>query len=195
MNEPTLAALHLLQSRIQTLKLLPRTGWLQRGMREVESIADHSFGVASLALVVGDLHPHLDRGRVLAIAIVHDMAEALIGDLPASASRLIGKAAKSEAERRAMHELFADHPLCGQYVALWEEYSTAASAEARLVKALDRLELLAQTLAYERVGTRNLDEFWTDCHIWSDEFPLVRAMAERLCAEHEALLGITERTV
>jgi putative hydrolases of HD superfamily len=195
MDSQAIAALAALQSRIQTLKLLPRTGWLQRGLRNVESIADHSFGVAALALVVGDLYPELDRGRVLAMAILHDMAEALIGDLPASASRLFGKAVKHEAERKAMLELFGPLPLSSEYLALWEEYTQASSVEARLVKALDRLELLAQTLSYERSGARGLGEFWEERSGWGEEFPEVRAMADQLFAEHEALLSAEGRVV
>jgi putative hydrolases of HD superfamily len=195
MDSQAIAALAALQSRIQTLKLLPRTGWLQRGLRNVESIADHSFGVAALALVVGDLYPELDRGRVLAMAILHDMAEALIGDLPASASRLFGKAVKHEAERKAMLELFGRLPLSDEYLALWEEYSQAATVEARLVKALDRLELLAQTLSYERSGARGLGEFWEGRNGWGEEFPEVRALADQLFAEHEALLSTEGKVV
>ncbi|PDW00532.1 HD domain-containing protein [Candidatus Viridilinea mediisalina] len=187
MNHQAVEALTLLQGQIEMLKLLPRTGWLQRGLRDVESVAEHSFGVAALALVVGDLYPDLDRGRVLAMAIVHDMAEALIGDLPASASRLLGKAAKYEAERRAMLELFGRLPRGAEYVALWEEYSQAASKEARLVKALDRLEMLAQALAYERAGASGLTEFWEERNGWGEEFPEVRALTEWLFAEHERM--------
>jgi putative hydrolases of HD superfamily len=187
MDDQAFVALAALQMRLQTLKLLPRTGWLQRGLRDVESVAEHSFGVAALALVIGDLQPELDRGRLLAIALVHDLAEALIGDLPASASRLIGKPAKHEAERQALLELLGDLPQGAHYVELWEEYSAAASPEARLVKALDRLEMLAQALAYERAGARSLGEFWDDPDGWAAEFPLVRALAQQLAAEHEAL--------
>lgn len=189
MDDQAFAALAALQGRLQTLKLLPRIGWLQRGVQKVESIAEHSFGVAALALIVGDLHPGLDRARLLSIALVHDLAEALIGDLPASASRLLGKAAKHEAERKAMLELFGGLPQRDDYLELWEEYCRAASTEARLVKALDRLEMLAQALAYERAGARGLGEFWEDRDGWADEFPVVRAMADQLFADHEALVG------
>lgn len=189
MDDHAFATLAALQSRLQTLKLLPRTGWLQRGLRNVESIAEHSFGVATLALIVGDLHPGLDRGRLLAIALVHDLAEALIGDLPASASRLFGKEAKHGAERRAMLELFGALPQAEHYLELWEEYSGGASPEARLVKALDRLELLAQAIQYERAGARSLDEFWRERDGWGEEFPLVRIMAEQLFDEHDQLVG------
>jgi putative hydrolase of HD superfamily len=190
MDDQAFATLAALQGRIQTLKLLPRTGWLQRGLRNVESIADHTFGVATLALLVGDLYPELDRGKLLATALLHDMAEALISDLPASASRLLGKAAKHAAEQKAMHELLDGLPLADNYLELWEEYSQRATPEARLVKALDRLEMLAQTLTYERAGARGLSEFWEDRDDWSEEFPMVQALADQLFADHEALVGV-----
>lgn len=189
MDEHTLASIYQLQSRLLTLKLLPRTGWLQRGLRDVESIADHSYAVAALAMLVGDLQPGLDRGRVLAIALLHDIAEALIGDLPASARRLFGAPAKHDAERRALIELFAGLPQADEYHMLWEEYASGGSPEARLVKSLDRLEMLAQALAYERAGSRSLSEFWEGDYEWSAEFPVVRALAEQLYAERERLLG------
>ncbi|GAB4441105.1 MAG: HD domain-containing protein [Chloroflexi bacterium OHK40] len=187
MDDQAFAALARLQSRIQSLKLLPRTGWLQRGLRDVESVAEHSFGVATLALIVGDLHPGLDRGRLLAIALLHDLAEALVGDLPASARRLFGAVAKHAAERQAMVELLGALPQGDGYLALWEEYSQGSSPEARLIKALDQLEMLGQTLAYEQAGARNLDEFWEEHGSWGEEFPLVRALADQLRAEHRAL--------
>jgi putative hydrolase of HD superfamily len=187
MDDHGFATLVALQGRLQTLKLLPRTGWLQRGLQNVESIAEHSFGVAALALIVGDLHEGLDRGRLLSIALVHDLAEALIGDLPASASRLIGKEAKHAAERRAFLELFSGMPQAESYLELWEEYSAGATPEARLVKALDKLEL--QALQYERAGARSLAEFWDQRDGWGEEFPLVRTLAEQLFEEHDRLVG------
>lgn len=193
MDDRHVAALYSLQSRLITLKLLPRTGWLQRGLRDPESIAEHTFVVATLALLVGDLQPGLDRGRLMAIALIHDIAEALIGDLPASARRLLGATAKYEAERKALLELFADLPQADEYVSLWEEYARGGSPEARLVKALDRLEMLAQALAYERAGSRALAEFWVDADVWSEEFPLVRILAERLYDEHTSLVGRVAR--
>ncbi|NTV63154.1 MAG: HD domain-containing protein [Oscillochloris sp.] len=188
-----ITALYELQSRLLSLKLLPRTGWLQRGMRDVESIAEHTFGVATLAMLVGDQQPDIDRGRLLAIALLHDIAEALIGDLPATARRLFGVAAKREAERRAMIELFAGLPQAAEYLELWDEYCTGGSREARLVKALDHLEMLAQALAYERAGSRALSEFWEGEGMQGEEFPLVRELTARLYSERDKLLGAVGR--
>jgi putative hydrolases of HD superfamily len=188
MYEQTAQALLALYSQVATLKLLPRTGWLQRGVVAAESVAEHSFGVAMLALLAGDAAGGLDRGKLLAIALLHDLAEVLLSDLPASATRLLGAEHKHRAERGALEELFAQLPGRTDYVELWAEYTTGASVEARLVKELDRVEMLVQALAYERAGNRGLGEFWRNAGAgWSDEFPFVRAIAEQLTALHRDL--------
>jgi putative hydrolases of HD superfamily len=187
MHEQTAQALLALYSQVATLKLLPRTGWLQRGVVAAESVAEHSFGVAVLALLVGDVAGGLDRGKLLTIALLHDMAEVLLSDLPASATRLLGAEHKHWAERLAMEELFVSTLGRDDYVELWAEYTNGASVEARLVKELDRVEMLVQALAYERSGNRGLAEFWRDADAgWSGEFPIVRAMAEQLIALHNS---------
>ncbi|GAB4208508.1 MAG: HD domain-containing protein [Roseiflexaceae bacterium] len=189
MHEQTAEALLELYHHALTLKLTPRAGWLQRGVAQPESVAEHSFGVALLALLAGDA-AGLDRGKILAIALLHDLAEATLGDLPASARRLFGAEAKHAAERRAMEELLAALPEPG-YQALWDEYARGSSPEARLVKGLDRIEMLVQALAYERAGSRALDEFWADAERgWGDEFPILRDMALSLLAQRARLAGV-----
>lgn len=168
---------------IMQLKLLPRTGWLQHGIATAESIAEHSFGVSALALAYGSMHEDIDMGRLLGIAIIHDMAEAQLSDLPRSARLLIGTAIKQAAERQALEQLLAEHPRAEQVQALWEDYAAGRSREARLVKALDRLEMLAQALSYERAGHRRLDEFWEGLDVGWDEFPQLAALALALFAQ------------
>lgn len=195
MNEQCAATILQLHARLLTLKLLPRTGWLQRGVTNVESIAEHTFSLASLAMLVGDLLPDIDRSRLLAIALLHDLAEALIGDLPASARRLFGVAAKQEAERHALDELLHGLPQAAEYMELWTDYAEGGSREARLVKALDRVEMLAQALAYERAGHRAMAEFWYDIDLNESclrEFPLVQKLVTELLTERRILTnGIT----
>jgi len=181
MHEQSSTTILTLYTKLATLKLLPRIGWLQRGVAHPESIAEHTFGVATLALLIGDTVPGLNRGKLLAIALLHDMAETLLSDLPASARRLIGVEAKHAAERRAVAELFAALPNCEEYLALWDEYANASSPEARLVKELDRIEMLAQALDYQRAGNGAMAEFWEGSEAgWGDEFPILRALAAEL---------------
>lgn len=192
MDKQNAATIMDLHARLLTLKLLPRTGWLQRGVptAQVESIAEHTFSLAALVLLVGDQISGLDRGRLLTIAILHDIAEALVGDLPFSARRLFGIEAKQQAEHHGMIELLNGLPQAEAYLQLWEEYARGSSREARLVKQLDRVEMLSQALAYERAGSRAMGEFWYDIDEgWSDEFPEVQALVARLLTERDRLNG------
>ncbi len=166
-----------LTRHLAALKRLPRAGWLQRGVASPESVADHSYGVALLALLAGDLVDGVDSARLLRLALLHDLGEALLTDLPASASALFGKEAKRDAERAALAAVLGKHPRAAEYLALWQEYAEGASREARLLKALDRVELLMQALSYERAGSRDLAEFWAGDEL--TEFP---ALAEAVAA-------------
>ena len=186
MSDTTSHNLLALYTQIATLKLLPRTGWLQRGVPNVESVAEHTFGVAALALLIGDTIEGLDRGKLLAVAMLHDLAEALLSDLPASAKRFIGAEHKHAAERSALEEMLARMPNCAEYLMLWDEYARGCSREARLVKCIDRIEMLAQALAYERAGSRALGEFWEDIEDgWGDEFPILRELAAEIMEMRE----------
>ena len=181
MTNETPSVLAAFCAQIIALKRLPRTGWLQRGIAHPESIAEHTCGVALLALAVAPLLPGIDRERTLALALIHDLGEAILTDLPLSASRLLG-AAKHQAEQRAVAQVVGALPGGEALMADWREYHQAASPEARLVKALDRIELLAQALAYEQAGQRGLDEFWVLAEQGWDEFPPLAELARELAA-------------
>jgi putative hydrolase of HD superfamily len=144
------------------LKTTPRTGWFQRGVPAPESVADHSHGVALISLALLESVPGpLDRARVLAMAIAHDLAESVTGDLSLGASRLLPPGAKAAAETSALAELLDGLGFAADWKSLWQEFEEQTTAEAKLVRDADRLDLLAQALTYERsCGSRELDEFW-----------------------------------
>jgi putative hydrolases of HD superfamily len=170
-----------------TLKHLLRTGWAMRGVPHVESIADHSFGVALMALVLAQAlnafvpaeeaeastgrPPQLDVEKVLVMALLHDLAEVRLTDLPASAARLIPKEVKSRAEAVALLEILAPVPQAAHLGALWHEFEDQASPEGRLVRDADKLEMMVQCLRYEQAGSDGLGEFWQvmDRHPWHYE--------------------------
>lgn len=155
---------------VNALKRLPRTGWLLNGVLPCESVADHSLGVALLALALAEtvnaewkaegLQRGLDIGRVITIAVVHDLAESLLTDLPKRSTQLLGKEVKHAAEAEAMRAILLPLHNGEVYVRLWEEYNSAASPEGRLVRDADKLEMMHQALMYERAGNRSLQEFW-----------------------------------
>ena len=152
---------------LQRLKSLERTGWMLRGIAQgAESVAAHSYGVAVAAMLLGDelraRGVEVDVERVLRVALLHDWAEARTGDLPRTATAYFGAEARQRAERAAFDDIVrgAGAGSAARYNELHEEYEERTSLEARLVKAADVIDLLVQTLAFERAGVRGLDEFW-----------------------------------
>lgn len=153
-EEPLLPALLLLQP----LEQLPRTGWILRGIEAPETIAAHVLGVQWLVLALGArVEPRIDVERALALALIHDAPEALLGDLPRTASDLLPRGAKAAAEDEAARRLLA--PLSEHAHALWAEHRDATSREARFVRVCDRLQLGVKLVAYHRGGRRGLEEF------------------------------------
>jgi putative hydrolase of HD superfamily len=155
---------------LQRLKNLDRTGWSLRGLApRTESVAAHSFGVAVTAMALAD--ELVDRGvqlevaKVLRIALLHDWAEARIGDMPRTATQYFGSETRKIAELAAFKDMVSGSgPAAASYGGLYEEYEQRSSLEARLVKAADVIDLLVQVLALERAGARGLDEFWDVAH-------------------------------
>jgi putative hydrolase of HD superfamily len=172
-----------LVDRINHLKQLPRTGWLLAGVTLPESVAEHSFATTLLAWQLAEainvdwmtqgLQQPLDVNRVLRMALVHDLAESLLTDLPKRSTELIGRAIKYTAEAQATTQLFADAPGGDQAIKLWEEYAAGETPEAHLVHDADKLEMVHQALCYEARGHRNLAEFWQG-HSW--HYPISRAL-------------------
>jgi len=150
---------------LQRLKRLDRTGWTLRGLPNgTESVGAHSFGVAVTAMLLAD--ELLDQGveidveKVLRIALLHDWAEARVGDMPRTATLYFGTDARRNAESAALADIVSQLKASPRYLELYGEYEHRESVEAKLVKAADVIDLLIQVLALERAGARGLDEFW-----------------------------------
>jgi putative hydrolase of HD superfamily len=109
-----------------------------------ESTAEHSWRLCLLAMVMKDLLEGLDFERVLKICVLHDLGEALHGDVPAVAQQ--AQDDKSARERADLMTLMGPlpAPLQQEFAALWDEYDQASTREARVVKALDKLETIIQ---------------------------------------------------
>jgi putative hydrolases of HD superfamily len=165
-----MAAIFEYLEHVNVLKRLPRTGWLLNGVVPCESVADHSFAVALLAIGLAEtvnedwaaegLERPLDVGQLVTTAVVHDLAEGLLTDLPKRTTELLGREAKHAAEARAMAIILGAIADGDKYLRLWGDYNSAATPEARLVRDADKLEMVHQALVYERAGQRTLQEFW-----------------------------------
>jgi putative hydrolase of HD superfamily len=151
-------------TELMRLKALPRTGWLLRGVRDVESIAAHVFGVTWIAMLLADRA--VARGlqvnveKVLRLALLHDLSEARTGDLPRTIKPYFPGDTLKQADEQIVKDMLQ---LLGEsgvnYLALWHEYEQRSSLEARIVKAADKFDLLLQAHEYEKGGAKTLGEF------------------------------------
>ncbi|XP_075904485.1 5'-deoxynucleotidase HDDC2 isoform X2 [Nelusetta ayraudi] len=145
---------------IGQLKRVPRTGWVYRNVKNPESVSDHMYRMAMMSLIITD--PTVDRDRCIKLALVHDMAECIVGDIAPADN--ISKAEKHRREEEAMRQLAGLLPdgLKQEIYGLWEEYESQSSPEARLVKEFDLLEMILQAHEYEELeGTPGrLQEFF-----------------------------------
>jgi putative hydrolase of HD superfamily len=169
------------------LKRIPRSGWLLRGVPHVESVADHTFGVAFLALVLalaleegGALDGELDLEKVLTMAVLHDLTEVRLTDLPSAATNLLSASVKSEAEASAISALLEPLAEAGRLESVWQEFEDATSPEGRLVRDADKLEMMVQCLRYEQAGSQGLDDFWTNIDKRQWHFDLCANLYARL---------------
>src|SRR3954454_11120764 len=150
---------------IQMLDRIPRAGYVLRGVADPESVAEHTLHVLFLVWTLGMKAEGIDVARAVEIALVHDLAELRIGDLPRTSSHYFPVGAKKAAEAAAMADVLA--PLPERARLLYDEYQEGTTPEARLVKACDKLQLMLKVAVYERWGTGALAEFWDN----PDNFP------------------------
>lgn len=127
-----------------------RTGWHKCGIEynDSESIADHMYRMGIMAMTIHD--PAVDKLKAIKMALVHDMAEAIVGDITPDCGYT--EAQKMQMETDAMthiRQTLGDNPFGAEAEALWKEYTEDQTEVAQFVKDLDKTELIVQVVAYE----------------------------------------------
>lgn len=137
------------------LKDAERTGWVLRGITRPESVADHSWGTALLCLLFA-AREGVDVDRAVRIALVHDLAEAITGDVAARAdpgAQAITREEKARREEAAMAQLSGalarGAPDAPDVRALWQEYEDAATHASRFVRDMNLVDMVLQAVIYE----------------------------------------------
>lgn len=124
----------------ERLKDNVRHSWTSQGRRE--SVAEHSWRLTLMAWLVRDAFPEADAEKLMAMATLHDLGEAFTGDIPAFV-----KTDADREEENAQIERWCDAlpAPCGEEMrALFREMEALETLEARIIKALDKMEALIQ---------------------------------------------------
>ena len=138
------------------LKRVPRSGWFWVGVEHPESVAEHSFSTGLIAWRLAR-REGLDSEKALLMGLLHDFHEARLGDIPMPFKATLGVENVSGAERSVEKEQWAGVDEDARR--LLEELRRGESGEARLVRAVDELEVMLQALRYLRSGHSEAIEF------------------------------------
>ncbi len=146
------------------LKRTSRKGWISWvGVKDPESVADHTMRSAVIVMCLSDLRG-LDTDKLLRMALLHDVHEAIIGDYDYSDKKKMGETEVNKIEKEAIRKLFAalPEPIREEYIKLADEYCLQQTREAKFVRQIDKIEMVMQALEYEKEGYNKarLQAFW-----------------------------------
>lgn len=132
------------------LKRTPRTGWVEVDVYQPESVADHTFRTALLCMLYADIES-LNSLKLLRMALIHDLPEALIGDLTPSEKT----AETRDIEENAIKQILALLPPKQReiYITVWIEYQEGKTREAQALRQLEKIEMALQAKEYKKSGS------------------------------------------
>lgn len=190
--------------RCNILKNTERSGWALEGITTIasESVAEHSWGTTIIALVLGLLEDsqgkNCDISRILTMALIHDLPESLISDIP---SKTIVKRdkeflkAKKDLENSAFEEIissFSKKRIRGRLREAWQEYVACKTHEAKIVRAADILDMIVQARSFENSGVPPtlLNTFFTESKdvLSSLTVDSVMSIFDELAKDHKDLI-------
>ncbi len=131
------------------LKKISRQGWIDKlSLDNPESVADHSYSMAIIGMVISDLQNY-DSEKIIKMILLHDLAESRIGDYT---PEQLSKEEKMKLENNAFDEIIKNLPdlIKLQYLQIWQEYQENNSSESKIVHQIDKLELALQAKIYEK---------------------------------------------
>ncbi len=160
------------------MKALKRRGWIQRGCLQTESDAEHSWGVAFLAMIYTP--KELDKLKCIQLALVHDIVEIKTGDITPQDDILAE--VKQQRELLAMSELSFQLKQ-SELKELFEEYENNRTAEAQFVRDLDKIDMIMQCRYFIEKGQLS-DEAWLEFTSYSSkkiQTEFGRCLFEEIC--------------
>ncbi len=124
----------------ERLKDTPRHCTTSQG--RTESVAEHSWRISLMAFLLGSEFPDLDMDRVTRMCLIHDLGECFTGDIPTFLKTDADRKTEESLLDRWVHSL--PELLAREMSALYREMDAQQTGEAKLYKALDKLEALIQ---------------------------------------------------
>jgi putative hydrolase of HD superfamily len=148
-------------------KSIIRTGWTMFAIPHPESVAEHSYQLCVIAMVLAD-QLGVDREKLIKMAIIHDMGEIFTGDIVWVQGNIIDiekRRKKEEIEAEGIEKIFKDTNKAEEYKSIFREMVERKSPEADIFWQLDKLEMAIQALKYEQTTGISLEEFFVSVNL------------------------------
>lgn len=193
--DPSKTRLNYILAFIQIVRLLKtqkRTGWLDHKVPRgsVESISDHMYRMSVILMLI--TNEEINKDKCVKIAVIHDLAEALVGDITPFDG--VDKPEKSRREFETMKYLKSiiakyNPKAADEILELWLDYEEIRNIEARYVKDIDKFEMIQQAWDYEQqFGTKHkLDMFYKSRS--SIKTPEIGELCDELLSQRNAWLA------
>ena len=169
--------LHLLND----LKHLPRTGWVYNTIPNPESVSDHMYRMAMLAMIY--CPSHLDKDRAIKVCLCHDIAEALVGDITPHDPVTPEEKHRRELEAIISMSQMLPEPASTEIKECWLEFEEKKSELAQFCNQLDKIEMCIQANEYEKKYKKDLSSFFTS--IPKEPLPCLKKLCDEILFEHQ----------
>lgn len=165
-------------------KRLLRSGWVREKVKDPESVAEHSFRVGVLAMVLSDkLGYKLNQEKLMKMALLHDLGEVVTGDTVTERWDIIDlkkRNEKEQEEREGIRAIFDKIGEADTYLAIYDEMVDRTTDEAKVFWQIDKLEMALQALEYEKEQGKNLEEFFLSVSLYHVKDPLIKNIFEQI---------------
>ncbi|NCN64915.1 MAG: HD domain-containing protein [Candidatus Altiarchaeum hamiconexum] len=157
------------------LRDIPRSGWISCGIKlnEVESVAEHTLDTAVISMLLIDLFRkngfEIDGEKILRTALIHDIEESILTDIPYPCKKYIPDLSKAKEE--IAKDIFSNANINDieggyKYIELWKE-KKKGGVEGDIVEISDLLSMIYEHAELKRlrmrIKTEELDEHLKNC--------------------------------
>ncbi len=168
------------------LKRTPRSGFQFLGTG-AESVAEHIFRTCCIGYALGRLATNVDVDRLIKLCLFHDLAEARTGDL-----NYVNKKYVEANETKAAADLAQALPFGGEILELILEFNDGKTAEARLARDADQLEMILALKEYKDLGNKYADE-WLEFSLKRLQTDTARELAKTVLETDSSLWWFSDK--
>ena len=178
-------------TELSYLTRIKRTGWILAGVPDPETIADHCYETAIFAYILSKhIDEKVDMGKVLTMALFHEVGEVRIGDFPRRAKKYVKKF-KKDAEKSAIHDIIGDVAL--DIEPILHEFEECLTVEAKLVEAAEELQIIFKALIYAKENKGDISEYRIDVDKYDSQgFEIAQNIADEIKVKLLKYLGNKE---